>query len=242
MRFDILTIFPHFFDSFLNEGLIKKSIQKKLNKFCVHDLRQWAMNKHRQVDDRPYGGGPGMVLMPLPIFKAVEEIKHKNTGSTENTKTQKHKNKIKDNAAKIGGNQKIKVVLLSPAGKQFDQKMAEKFSRLDQIIFICGRYEGVDARVKKIADEEVSVGPYILAGGELAALIIIETVARLIPGYLGNAESLLEESRPGKKEYPQYTRPEVVEINGKKYQVPKILLSGNHQKIKAWRDRKKGIK
>jgi tRNA (guanine-N1)-methyltransferase len=214
MHFDIITIFPHLFDSFLNESLIKKSIQKKLNNFCVHDLRQCAVNDYGQVDERPYGGGPGMILMAEPILKTLNKIKAKNK-----------KNKKK----------KSKIVLLSPAGKQFDQKMAERFSQLDQLIFICGRYEGCDARVEKFIDEKVSVGPYVLSGGELPAMTIMEAVARLIPGYLGNPESLKNETHQNnKKEYPQYTRPEILTVAEKKYRVPKILLSGHHQKIKDW--------
>jgi len=219
MQFDVITIFPHLFDSFLNESLIKKSIQKKLNKICVHDLRKWSEGKRKQVDDRPYGGGPGMVLMAKPIIKAIKSLKQKD-------------------------NKKSKVILLSPAGKQFNQKMAEKFSKLNQLILICGRYEGIDARVEKIVDEKISVGPYILSGGELAAMVIIESVSRLVPGYLGNPQSLKEETYSakgnGQSEYPQYTRPEVLEINGKKYRVPKVLLSGNHKKIKEWREKKIG--
>ncbi len=222
MQFDVITIFPNLFDSFLNESLIKKSIQKKVNKICVHDLRHWSKNKHKQVDDRPYGGGPGMVLMAEPIIKSVTALKRKNT---------KIKRKVPF---------KSKVILLSPAGKQFNQKIAKRFSKLDQLILICGRYEGVDARVNKIIDEKISIGPYILSGGEIPAMVIIEAVSRLVPGYLGNPKSLNEETQFDKNnkkiEYPQYTRPEIIEIGGKKYRVPKILLTGNHQKIKEWRE------
>lgn len=214
MTFDIITIFPHLFDSFLNESLIKKSVQKKLNKICVHDLRRWAKGKHRQVDDRPYGGGPGMILMVEPILRALKSLKAKK------------------------GQKKTKIILLSPAGKEFNQKMAQKLSGYDRLILICGRYEGVDARVEKIIDKKISIGPYVLSGGELAAMVMVETISRLRPGYLGNPNSLQEETflfSQNKKEYPQYTRPETMVIQGKKYHVPKILLSGNHQKIKEWR-------
>lgn len=216
MRFDILTIFPNLFDSYLNESLIKKSIVKKLNKISVHDLRSWSSGRHKQVDDRPYGGGPGMLLMVEPILKAIKTFKNKNNKS----------------------NLKSKIILLSPAGKQFNQQLANKFSKLDQLILICGRYEGVDARIEKFIDEKISVGPYVLSGGELPALIIIETVARLLPGYLGNPQSLSHETFTGQltdqQEYPQYTRPEILIVNNKKYKVPKILLSGNHQQIEKW--------
>jgi tRNA (guanine37-N1)-methyltransferase len=214
MRFDIITIFPKFFDSFLNESLIKKSVEKKLNAFFVHDLRKWAEGKHKKVDDRPFGGGAGMVLMAAPVIAALKEIK-----------VLKTKNKSK-------------IILLSPAGRQFDQKMAEKFSKYKQLIFICGRYEGIDARVEKFVDEKVSIGPYVLNGGEVAAMVIMEAVARLQPGFVGNTESLKEESfNDNKKEYPQYTRPEVLAVNNKKMKVPPVLLSGDHQKIKEWRSK-----
>ncbi len=211
MQFDIITIFPDLFNSFLSQSLIAKSQQNKVNKFCVHDLRKWSQGKHKQVDDKPYGGGAGMILMAEPIIKAVKEIKNK----------------------------KSKVILLSPAGKQFDQTMAKKFANLDQLILICGRYQGVDARVEKIIDAKISVGPYILSGGELAAMTITESVARLIPNYLGNIKSLENETQTvlGQKnsEHPQYTRPEIIKINNKSHKIPSILLSGDHKKIADWK-------
>src|SRR4030042_4623544 len=171
MQFDIITIFPKLFNSFLNESLIHKSIQKKLNKICVHDLRLWSNGKHHQVDDRPYGGGPGMVLMSEPIIRALTEIQEK----AKKTKGKKGK--------KIDF--KSKVILFSPAGKQFDKKMAKSFSKLDQLILICGRYEGIDARVDKFVDQKVSVGPYILSGGEIPAILIVESVAPLQSCFFG---------------------------------------------------------
>ena len=218
MQFDVITIFPKLFNSFLNESLIKKAIEKKLNKICVHDLRKWAKGKHRQVDDRPYGGGAGMVLMAEPIFRAVQEIKKKS-------------------------DKKTKVVMLTPAGKQLNEKIIKDLLKNDQLILICGRYEGFDARVEKIVDEKISIGPYILSGGELPAMVLIESISRFIPGFLSNPESLEEETyvNAGKKivQYPQYTRPEVLKMGRKKYSVPKILLSGNHVEIKAWREKNK---
>lgn len=215
MQFDIITIFPNLFNSFLNESLIKKSLDKKLNKICVHDLRKWAKGKHKQVDDRPYGGGAGMVLMAEPIIQAVTEIKKKNK------------------------NKKTKVVLLTPAGQQFTEHTAKIFSKLDNLILICGRYEGFDARIDKIIDEKISIGPYILSGGELPAMIVVETVARLVPCFLSNPQSLQNETQvkntKKKIQYPQYTRPEILKIKNKKYSVPKTLLSGDHQKIQNWR-------
>ncbi len=215
MQFDIITIFPNLFNSFLNESLIKKSLDKKLNKICVHDLRKWAKDKHKQVDDRPYGGGAGMVLMAEPIIKAVIEIKKKNKGK------------------------KTKVVLLTPGGQQFTERTAKKLSQVEHLILICGRYEGFDARIDKIIDEKISIGPYILSGGELPAMVVIEAVARLIPGFLSNPQSLQDETQVQKNkkniQYPQYTRPEILKIKNKKYSVPKILLSGDHQRIEEWR-------
>jgi tRNA (guanine37-N1)-methyltransferase len=216
MRFDIITIFPKLFDSFLNESLIKKSVEKKLNRFVVHDLRKWASGKHHQVDDRPFGGGAGMVLMAQPVIEALKAIK-----------VIKTKNKSK-------------IILLSPTGKQFNQKTAEKFAQCNQLIFICGRYEGVDARVERFVDEKISLGPFVLNGGEVAAMAMVEAVARLQSGFVGNQASLIEESfNDGQKEYPHYTRPEVLVIRNKKLKVPAVLLSGDHQKIRTWREKHK---
>jgi len=220
MKFDIVTIFPNIFDSYFEESLIKKASEKKLINIGVHNLRDYTKDKHKTVDDRPFGGGFGMVMKVEPIYKAVEDVKKK---------------------------KKSKVILFSPRGKKFNQKMAHKFSKLDQLIMICGRYEGVDERVKKnIADEVISIGDFVLMGGELPAMIVVETVSRLIPGVLGR-EGFLEERIPKRRgrggrgfvEYPQYTRPEVFEPKrGKKWKVPKVLLSGNHKKIKEWRGKR----
>ncbi len=210
MQFDIITIFPNMFDSFLKESLIQKALKKGLIKINVHDLRKWTKDKHKSVDDKPFGGGPGMVLMAEPIIKAVNKVK------------QKRKN--------------TKVILFSPTGKQFKQKMAESFSKLDQVIMICGRYEGIDARVEQIIDEKISVGPYVLSGGELPAMLMSESISRLLPGYMHNPESLIDESHNDEMlEYPQYTRPEEIKIQGKQISVPKVLLSGDHKKIKEWK-------
>jgi tRNA (guanine37-N1)-methyltransferase len=224
MKFQIITIFPNLFDSFLNESLIKKSIDKRLIKFCVHDLRKWSGNKHNRIDDTPYGGGAGMIMRAEPIIKAIKNI-----------------NKQKDLSLKSEVNKKSKrkVILLSPDGKQWNQNLAKKYSKLDELIFVCGRYQGVDARVEKFIDEKISIGPYVMSGGEIPAMTIIESVARLIPGYLGNDESLQDETFSDKnlknKTCKQYTRPEILEVNNKKFRVPKILLSGNHKKIEEWK-------
>jgi len=217
LTFDIITIFPEIFDSYLNESLIARAQKKRLIKIRVHNLRKWTKDRHQTVDDRPYGGGLGMVLKIEPIYKAVLSL------------TSHKKNSRK----------KRKVILFTPRGKKFNQKIAYQLSKLDQIIMICGRYEGVDERVAKyVADMELSVGDYDLMGGELPAMLVTETVARLVPGVLGKPE-LLRERMTKEKEFiedPQYTRPEVFESKkGVKWRVPKVLLSGNHKEIEKWR-------
>jgi len=224
MKFDIITIFPNIFDSYFNESIIKRAQRKKLIKINTHNLRDYTHDTHKTVDDRPYGGGAGMVLMAEPIYKAVKDIRKKS--------------RIK----------KRKIILLSAKGKHFNQKTARRFSKLNQLIIICGRYEGVDERVAKyIADEEISIGSYVLSGGELPAMVVVEATARLISGVI-KKESLKEESfslTGGEEklkavcEYPHYTRPESLVINAKLRKVSKVLLSGNHQKIKKWRERYK---
>lgn len=221
--FDILTIFPKIFDSYLKESFIKRAQQKKLIKINIHNLRKWTTNKHRTVDDRPFGGGLGMVLKVEPIYKAVEEIKR----------------------IKRLSNKKRKIILFTPRGKKFNQKLAYSLSQLNQLILICGRYEGVDERVAKyIADLELSIGDYDLMGGELPAMVVMETVARLIPGVLGKPELLKERitREKGFIEYPQYTRPAVFSPKkGVYWKVPKVLLSGHHQKIAQWRKKHRKI-
>ncbi len=215
MKFHLLTIFPAIFDSYLNESILRRASEKKIVKFKVHNLRDWTNDKHKTVDDAPYGGGAGMLMKIEPLYKALSAIK----------KTNK---KVKPN--------KRKIILLSASGKTWNQALAQKYSKLEEIIFICGRYEGVDARLKNFIDEEISVGDYVLTGGELPALTIIDSITRLIPGVLGNKESIIEESHSedGVTEYPQYTRPEIFTVEGKKYKVPTVLLSGDHKKIKEW--------
>ncbi len=222
MTFDVVTIFPQIFNSFLKESFIKKAQEKGLIEIKIHDLRKWASNTHRTVDDRPYGGGLGMVLKIEPIFKAVTALK---------------KRKAK--------NEKRKIILFTPRGKKFNQKLAYKLSKLNRIIFICGRYEGVDERVAKyIADIELSIGDYDLMGGELPAMVVMETVARLIPGVLGKPELLKERitKEKGFIEYPQYTRPEVFSPKkGVRWRAPKVLVSGHHKKIAEWRKKHRKI-
>ena len=224
MKFDVITIFPEIFNSYFSESLIKRAIDKGLIKVKIHNLRKWAKDKHKTVDDRPFGGGLGMVMKVEPIFRAVKEIKRTKRLSIKNSK----------------------VILFSPRGKKFTQKMAYQFSKLDNIIMICGRYEGVDERVAKyVADEVISIGDYDLMGGELPAMIVVETVARLIPGVLGKPQLLKERITRGKGfiEYPQYTRPpqffpeKFGRARPKAWQVPKVLLSGHHKKIEEWHEK-----
>lgn len=213
LKFDVITIFPGLFDSFSQESLIKRGQEKKLIKITAHDLRKWTSDRHKTVDDRPFGGGLGMVMKVEPIFKAVKAIKK----------------------------QKSRVILFSPRGKKFDQKMAQRFSKYNQIVFICGRYEGVDERVSShIADEEISIGDYVLMGGEVAAMAVIETVSRLIPGVLGKPQILKQRVTKAKGfiEYAEYTRPEVFSPQkGKTWRVPKVLLSGNQKEIDVWKEK-----
>ena len=221
MRFDIVTIFPELFASFKNEALIGRAQEKKLISISTSFLRNYTNDVHKTVDDRPYGGGAGMVMMVEPIQKAVQDIKKK---------------------AKL---KKRKVIVFSPKGKKFDQAMARKWSKLEQLVMICGRYEGIDERVAQyLADEEISIGDYVLFGGEVPAMVVMEAVTRLIPGAVGKQSSLEDESFNKKGilkelskrlEYPHYTRPEMLVINKKKVRVPKVLLAGDHKKIEEWR-------
>ncbi len=229
MNFNILTIFPNIIKNYSDESILGRAQKNNFIKIQTIDIRDFSNNKHNKVDDTIYGGGAGMLMKPEPIYEALKSI-----GAIPFAKTN-GLNKIK----KIFNGdikKKKKTILLSPRGKKFDQKMAEKFSGLDELTMICGRYEGVDQRVvDNMIDEEISVGDFVLAGGELGALIIIEATSRLINGVLGNEESLLEESHNeiGKKEYPQYTKPE----NFFGLKVPEVLLSGDHKKIKEWREK-----
>lgn len=238
IQFDIITIFPEIFNSYLKESLISRGQKKKLIKINIHNLRRWTKDRRKTVDDRPFGGGLGMVLKIEPIYRAVQflrskKLQIKNLRFTENLVPRSARNK----------NYKLKTILFTPRGKKFDQKIAYQLSKLDKIIMICGRYEGVDERVaQKLADMELSIGEYDLMGGELPAMIVIETVSRLVPGVLGKEELLKERitKEKGFIEYPHYTRPEVfTPKKGIKWVVPKILLSGHHKKIGEWREKRK---
>lgn len=262
MKFNVLTLFPDIIYNYCDEAIIGRAQKNDLISVSAYNFRQFSGNKWGHVDDRPYGGGPGMILRVEPIYQCLQSlgfVKNKKGSKNEEVRSKNeesiHKSKIL--------NLKSKIIIMDPAGKKFDQRMAEKFAQLDELVIVCGRYEGFDARVYDLVDERVSVGDFVLAGGELAALSIIESVSRLIPGVLGNSESLVQETfgRNVKlpmtnvksssklknpkfeignlafdisKEYPQYTKP--VDFMGKK--VPKVLLSGNHGEIEKWRKSK----
>jgi len=236
MKFNIITIFPKIFDSYFNESIIARARKKKLIEINIHNLRDYTSDKHKTVDDTPYGGGVGMVLKIEPIYKALIKIISKN-------KLKCFKNRIKNQELrikrKLNKNNKTKIILLSAKGKKFDQAMAKRFSKLDRLILICGRYEGVDERAAKyLADEEISIGDYVLTGGEIPAMVVVDAVSRLIEGVVGKKESIEDESfsRKGYLEYPHYTRPEIFSPDKKtNWKVPDVLLSGNHKKIQEWR-------
>lgn len=214
-QFDIITIFPQILDSYFNESLFKRAQKNKLLRVATHNLRKWTSDRHQTVDDKPYGGGAGLVFKVEPIMKALKSIKQ------ENKKAKKQR-----------------VILMAANGKRFTQADAKRLAKYDRLIFICPRYEGADARVEKIVDEKISIGDYVLSGGELAAAVIIEAVSRQILGFVGKEESVKNDSfsSPNYLEHPQYTRPEVLIYKGKKIRVPKVLLSGNHEEIKRWRE------
>ncbi|MBU1006413.1 MAG: tRNA (guanosine(37)-N1)-methyltransferase TrmD [Candidatus Omnitrophica bacterium] len=212
MVIDILTIFPKMFDAVLGESIIKRARDKKIIEINVIDIRPFTGNKHGKVDDKPFGGGPGMIMNAEPFFEAVNYVRKK----TKDLRV------------------KTRVVLMSPRGKALDHELAKKMSGYEHILLLCGHYEGIDERVRDhLVDEEVSIGDFILTGGELAAMVVIDSVVRLVPGVLGNDDSSADESfSKGLLEYPQYTRP----ANYKGMKVPEILLSGDHEKIKKWRE------
>ena len=205
MKIDVLTLFPAMFAGPLDESIIKRARKKGLLDLNVHDLRQWTHDRHKTVDDRPFGGGPGMLMKPEPIFEAVESLRREAT----------------------------KVILLSPSGRKFDQQIARELAEQKDLIFVTGHYEGFDERVREaLADDELSIGDYVLTNGALPAMVVIDAVTRLLPGVLGHDESSRDESfSHGLLEYPQYTRP--AEFRGMK--APDVLVSGNHAEIEKWR-------
>ena len=235
LRIDIVTIFPEMVEPYLNGSILGRAQKTRRLDLRAHDLRQWTHDSHNTVDDRPFGGGPGMVMKVGPFHESLVTL---GVRKKDGTKTV---------AAK-----KARIILTSAKGKLFTQSDAKRLSKYDRLVFLCGRYEGVDERVAEhLADEELSIGPYVMTGGELAALVMSDAVVRLRPGVLGNEESLVSESHGGvgaqlaapSLEYPQYTRPEVyqpsrkskVESRKSGWRVPEILMSGNHKKIEEWR-------
>lgn len=211
MKIDILTLFPEMFTGVLGQSILHKAAEKSAVEYNVVNFREYADNKHNTVDDYPYGGGAGMVLKPQPIFDAVADLKEK--AASPNTR----------------------VILLCPQGSRYDQKKAEEFAREDHLIFICGHYEGYDERIREnIVTDEISIGDYVLTGGELGAMVVIDSVVRLLPEVLGNEESHMKDSfSTGLLEHPHYTRP--ADFRGLK--VPEVLLSGNHKLIEEWRNK-----
>ncbi|RKY83112.1 tRNA (guanosine(37)-N1)-methyltransferase TrmD [candidate division KSB1 bacterium] len=212
MRIDIISSIPEIFDSFLLKGIVGRAVSNGIVEVVIHNLRDYTDDPHLSIDDYPFGGGPGMVLKPEPIFKAVESIKN-DIGSPD-----------------------VKVIFLTPQGEVFNQQKANELSKMENIILLCGRYKGVDERVREaLVDEEISIGDYVLSGGEIPALVLIDSIIRLIPGVMGNYDSAKSDSfQNDYLDYPHYTRPE----NFRGMTVPDILLSGNHAKIDEWRKKK----
>jgi tRNA (guanine37-N1)-methyltransferase len=209
MRFDVLTLFPEIFQGYLSQSLVKLALARGLVEIHLWNIRDWATGKHKSVDDRPFGGGPGMVLMPGPVFAAVEDVQGR--------------------AAEPG-----LLVLLTPAGQRLTQTVVRELASHKRLLLLCGRYEGFDERIRLgLAPREISIGDFVCNGGEVPAMVVIDTVIRYVPGVLGDEQSLAEESHsePGRLEYPQYTRPRVF----RGMAVPEVLLSGNHQAIARWR-------
>jgi len=211
MRFDVLTLFPEIFAGYLGQSLLKRAIDRSLVDVNLHNIRDWARGKHHQVDDRPFGGGPGMVLKPEPVVESVEAVQQQ-------------------------GNQPGHLVLLSPQGQRLDQQRVERLATQERVVMICGRYEGFDQRILDLLEpEELSIGDYVLGGGEVAAMVVIDAVVRLVPGVLGDEKSNQEDSFSGDRrllEFPQYTRPR--DFRG--LHVPEVLIRGNHEEILRWRE------
>lgn len=240
MRFDLVTIFPEFFAGPLQHGIVRRAQETGLISVNVQDLRGFTKDKHRTVDDRPFGGGEGMVLKPEPLFQAVEKLLGRSVGDAGSAT-------VSDGGSSSGlGEPETAIVLMSAAGKLFRQETARRYAKLSRVIFICGRYEGVDERVAEhLATEEISIGDFVLSGGELPAVMILDAVTRLLPGALGNEDSSVNESFAGMNvaeasangevrallDFPHYTRP--AEFRG--WSVPEVLIGGNHAEVAKWR-------
>jgi tRNA (guanine37-N1)-methyltransferase len=207
MQFDVFTLFPEVFKPYLEASILQRAIKNSLLEVRLHDIRDWAPDKHHVTDDTPYGGGGGMVMKPEPVFAAVEEV--------------------------LGKKRKVPLVLLTPQGRPFTHAIAQEFARLPRLALLCGHYEGVDERIREhLVSDEISIGDYVLTGGELPAMIVIDAVARFLPGVLGDPGGAMDDSfASGMLEYPQYTRPEVF----RGWKTPEVLLSGNHAEINRWR-------
>lgn len=207
MRFETLSVFPGVFEPYLGESIMGRAQERGIFSFEAYDLRDWTHDRHRTVDDAPFGGGQGMLMKPAPLFEAVRDISSR-------------------------GSVRPHVVFFSPCGRPYTEAVAQELSRYQRVLFVCGRYEGMDERAYELADETISLGDYVLTGGELAALVVIDSVVRLLPGALGDENSAKDESfSDGLLEYAQYTRPAVYDGRG----VPEVLLSGDHAKVAAWR-------
>ena len=206
MRIHILSLFPAMFSGPFSESIVKRAVEQGLVEISIHNIRDYTSDKHHVVDDSPYGGGPGMVLKPEPIFEAVEAVR---------------------------GDAGVPVILLTPQGRPFSHQVAGELAKNDEMVLVCGHYEGVDERVREhLVTDEISIGDYVLSGGEMAAMVVVDAVVRQLPGALGSGESVEDDSHAkGLLEYPQYTRP----LSFRKWEVPQVLLSGNHAKIARWR-------
>lgn len=217
LTFDILTLFPEMFSAYVQESILKIAQEKDLIEINLHNWRAFADDKHHKVDDKPYGGGAGMLLKVDPLYKQLEAL----------------------SALPFQKDEKTRVIMMAPNGKQFNHEDAKRLATYDRVVLLCGRYEGFDARIEDFIDEKLSIGPYVLAGGELPAMVITESVSRQVPGVLGHDEALKDETfshGDDYQEYPQYTRPEVfIDTNGEERKVPEILLSGDHAKIEEWK-------
>jgi tRNA (guanine37-N1)-methyltransferase len=209
VRFDVITLFPEMFSGYLTQSLLKLALQKSLVEIHLWDLRHWATGKHKSVDDRPFGGGPGMVILCEPVFACVEAVQALGPGPGE-------------------------LILLTPAGERLTQPLVRELSRFKRLVLLCGRYEGFDERIRQgLRPREISIGDFVCNGGEVPAMVVIDTVIRYVPGVLGDPDSVVEESHSeeGRLEYPQYTRPRIFRA----MEVPEVLLSGNHQAVARWR-------
>ena len=249
MTFHIITIFPQIFNSYFDESILKRAQDAGLINIKIYDLRGWTTDKHRSVDDTPYGGGAGMVMKVDVLYRAIQNIKSHITHRTSHI-VDCSPDVLSENDPR-SAIRDPRIILTSAKGKTWKQPMAREYAKLNDIIIICGRYEGVDERITNFIDEEISIGDYVLTGGEIPAMAMVDSITRLLPGVLGNPDSLNEESFSQKfdirhstfdtcLEYPQYTKPEVFkDKDGKEYKVPDILLSGNHAEIAKWREGQK---